>query len=103
MVVLFCFIFKDIFLWEGNFYPHTVLRNPIPKSLNILDHEYYPDSVKSTRSSTTKTESLKIPTKINELKNGHTSMLFGKMLENLVWTGFIISAITDNMLNMLHL
>lgn len=53
-------------VWQGNFYPHTVLRNPLPRSLNILDHERYPDSVMSTRSSTTRTESLKIPTKINK-------------------------------------
>lgn len=67
---LFCSVLflMTFFLWQSNFYPHTILRNSIPRSLNISDYECYLDSVTSTRSSTTRTESLKIPTKINKWK-----------------------------------
>lgn len=73
----------------GNFYLYPVLRNSLPQSLNILDHECCSDSAKNTRSSTTETESLKILTKINKLKNCHSSILFRKILENFICTRFI--------------
>lgn len=72
----------------GNFYLYPVLRNSLPQSLNILDHECYSDCV-NTRSSTTGIESLKIPTKTDNFKNCHSNILFIKMLENVIWTWLI--------------